>query len=213
MAYYKYRNISSNYFENIFSEKSLFCSKYEELNDPSEWYFTSNEEFNTANLQLEKNKYRICSLSRNYWSNLMWCLYANDHKGCCIEVEYSHNSDSGIKKVNISYDENIPQIDIIDNLVDVLSHKTTDWSHEQEVRVIKSDQSRVKEKLSVIIKKIIVGCRTDKDDIKKIKDLLSIHGINAPIYQIKREVFSVPMQVTEEAMKNETGLDSLLEEA
>mgnify|MGYP003306130597 CR=1 FL=1 len=56
------------------------------LNDPSEWYFESKNSFDDQILD-GKNKYRICCLSKTYLNNLMWCLYANDHKGCCIEVE------------------------------------------------------------------------------------------------------------------------------
>ena len=43
-------------------------------------------------LRNEKANTLICSLSKNYNNGLMWSVYADEHKGCCIKLSITSNS-------------------------------------------------------------------------------------------------------------------------
>lgn len=201
-TYFKYRNIPSwdekeihdkqkDYFDDILSNNKLFCSCYQDLNDPSEWYFESKSSLIQDILSKDKDLSRICCLSSTCINTLMWCMYANDHKGCCLEVEVC---DKDIyKSIEVNYNDEKASLKNNDyvNLINVLAHKTPDWKHEKETRFIKN-RSREEEftYLDICIKSVILGCRVQGNDLKKVVELIRNKKPNIPIYQIKREVFT-----------------------
>ena len=90
MTLYKYKSLDHfEFFMDLLIKKRLYGATFSELNDPMEGFFIS-ENFSETEweaMREAKKKVRICSLSKTYDNALMWAHYADEHKGCCIEVE------------------------------------------------------------------------------------------------------------------------------
>ena len=116
-----------------------------------------------AIMDLESNRFErnrdntwLCSLSKKHDSLLMWSYY-NCHKGICIgiDMEKAHKYLSriwgsiilGYLKFEVQYKEIIEKPDFFKREQDLwsyqLSTKAKAWEHEQEVRLVIVDPSRM----------------------------------------------------------------------
>lgn len=116
-----------------------------------------------AIMDLESNRFErnrdntwLCCLSKNYDSLLMWSYY-NCHKGICIGIDMEKTDKYlsriwgsifiGYKKIEVQYKDIIEKPDFFKREQDLwsyqLSTKAKDWEHEQEVRLVIVDPSRI----------------------------------------------------------------------
>ena len=116
-----------------------------------------------AIIDLESNRFEhnrdktwLCSLSKNYDSLLMWSYY-NFHKGICIGIDMEKADKYlsriwgsiliGYKKIEVQYKDIIEKPDFFKRKEDLwsyqLSTKAKAWEHEQEVRLVIVDPSRI----------------------------------------------------------------------
>ena len=116
-----------------------------------------------AIMDLESNRFEryrdntwLCSLSKNYDSLLMWSYY-NCHKGICIGIDMEKADKYlsriwgsiilGYKKIEVQYKDIIEKPDFFKREQDLwsyqLSTKAKAWEHEQEVRLVIIDPSRI----------------------------------------------------------------------
>ena len=176
MLLYKYRGIQGfRFFTDIVLKNRLFASPYFDLNDPMEGRYLYSQsdgkidEDMARMLKGEKEKVRVCSLSRNPNNELMWSHYAEGHKGVAIGVEVDR---SRYKVRPIDYD-GLHQIGRNNfhsgSAVDVLSHKLDVWSYEEEERVF----TKNKQYVDVHIRRIICGSRMSTQDKGFITDLVT----------------------------------------
>ena len=114
-------------------------------------------------IELESNYFEhqrdntwLCSLSKNYDSLLMWSYY-NCHKGICIGIDMEKADKYlsriwgsiliGYKKIEVQYKDIIEKPDFFKRKQDLwsyqLSTKAKAWEHEQEVRLVIIDPSRI----------------------------------------------------------------------
>lgn len=86
MALYKFRSLQNlRRFLDILVNKCLYMAHYNEMNDPMEGAFYSDQD-NRALLQEVwngKRKQLICCFSTDYRHTLLWSHYADSHQGCC----------------------------------------------------------------------------------------------------------------------------------
>lgn len=178
MTLYKYRSFEHfEFFMDLLMKKRLYGATFQELNDPMEGYFISEnfDEPEWKTMIETKKKVRICSLSKTYDNALMWAHYAKEHKGYCIELEVP---DSTWKCLEVRYQTTMPKLtsginpdEAIDKIFGV---KSDYWSYEQEVRYVKIVQTTnegkpYKANLPIRIKKIYLGIRaSNKDSIERI---------------------------------------------
>ena len=101
-----------------------------------------------------RNSAWICSLSKNYYSLLMWSYYGN-HKGVCVglDMELANKYLSrilcglyiGAMEMEVQYRDVIDKPDYFHDAKDFfryqLSTKAKAWEHEQEVRLLLIDPS------------------------------------------------------------------------
>lgn len=210
MVFYKYRSFKFKFLTDIIKNQQLYCAQFETLNDPSECRFSSPKEFDEEILKQTKNRYGICSLSLNYWNNLMWCLYAQNHTGCCIVVDIRETQEDNEKIIlPIKYSRGIKKLKNKESIVESIAHKTSDWAHEQETRVLIPITTGNHSFVKVEIKSIIVGCRALKSNITRLKKLVKKYNLEIPIFQMDREVFSFPFFKSEKDELRHTCLHSL----
>lgn len=184
MTLFKYK--STDHIEDVIINKRLWCSRYDALNDPMEWAFTSdNDKKDIEDLinDTDKERWRICCLSKSEQYGLMWSMYGDEHRGVCIEVEidvnndeYSQYTESNGNKWwygDINYTSKAQQIESLGkDIKQVLWYKSKQWVHEQEVRFVKKLTNEIDDNyMYVKINTIYLGRRMDKDRARNIKML------------------------------------------
>lgn len=185
MKLFKYKSL--DHIDDVIINKRLWCSRYDALNDPMEWAFTSDSEKNEIEKLIEdagKERWRICCLSKSEQYGLMWSMYGDNHKGVCIEVEIDEKNDEFCNYENIDEQEKwfygdvkyINEAQSIDksraDLKHVLWNKSKQWEHEQEVRFVRNTASgNDGTYFPVKINAIYLGKRMDKDEARNMKML------------------------------------------
>ena len=155
---YKYRSLENlGRILDILLHERLYAANFKNLNDPMEGHYRYstdvNKELRTQILD-ERNRTLICSLSKKKDIGLMWTHYANENKGCCIELQVTSPSWTMIE---VDYKDKLPNIT---NVKEILSVKGNVWSYEEEVRFIKTlnDNVTIHPYLEITISKVYIGC-------------------------------------------------------
>lgn len=181
---YKYRGLSNlKRFLEIILDKKLYGALYTELNDPMEGSFRYNYKMPhdiIEDLKDQKQKTYICSLSKRNDIGIMWTHYAEEHKGCCIEVEVTAKT---WQRIEVKYQSSSIEISNTSSLLDILKIKSIQWNYEEEVRYIKTAKDR--EALSIKIKRIFLGYKITKTEFSFYKKL--IQKLDPSIEVIKME--------------------------
>ncbi len=173
---------------DILVNRRLYLSSWENLNDPHEAKMLVetpglNYHMNPRRLKEEgildnSPVARVCSLSSIWSSNLLWSHYAEGQSGIAIGLELTENlSDFEIIKVN--YDNNIPTtVPPVDrnSILRALGHKSSEWSYEEEIRLVSFDENR-RFVEGIKITDVIFGLRTNKSDIELVKKVINDNSI------------------------------------
>ena len=162
---FKYRDISTTeqlirVIDSINNNK-IFFPTYDKLNDPLEGsaYYIEPEGYAGISIthaademplhiaQL-KNGYHVLAFSESCFSPSMWAYYANTYTGVCIgywadytfanaeKVYYTSSAIISGKTNNYGY---VDEKDIDEEIYKSFMYKHTDWSMEQEWRIIEKD--------------------------------------------------------------------------
>ena len=143
-------------------------------------------------VESEKQKLRICSFSERNDSLLMWSHYAEQHKGVCVEYDFSDDENRTFLSP-VHYDDKLFKVQTMDDLT-TLSHirasltKSKDWAYENEWRLTAiQNQKELKNKTNTPNPKAIyLGPRYKLNNEYKKKQLLRIcTQKNIPVYQMK----------------------------
>lgn len=167
MRAYKFRASSQIAFAlDIMLNRRLFCADWRHLNDPMEGvyaYATQQSESSSSQLRKriaqEKTRHRVCSLSADFQSHLLWAHYAGGFDGLAIEVDLP-DSDTRVRRVEYRGVFAFLNLDSIadehDAVRSILFSKYMEWSHEQEIRVLTDCEFY---ELRHPVRRIIVGPR------------------------------------------------------
>ena len=170
---YKYRSLDAfRFFIDILKNKNLYAAKFTELNDPMEGVFTLSEGILSKGMErmihAKKTRYRICALSRKMNSTLMWAHYADSHRGIVLGVEPLEDPEYRISEVKyvskLSVSGNGRSIQQLAE--EILFQKLDNWKYEEEVRILTAKMF-----VPIKIKRVLIGCRADDDEVARIKFL------------------------------------------
>jgi hypothetical protein len=164
---YKYRGIQEfRYFVDILLNERLYAANYFELNDPMEGHYIVDPMGGIDTdikrmLKSEKEKLRLCALSRRPDIELMWAHYANGDRGIAIGATVDSNK---YEVRDIKYQCSTPRIGRhnldASTATDILSCKLDSWKYEEETRIFVKKSQFIK----VQLHEIIIGHRMpDKD--------------------------------------------------
>ena len=187
---YKYRGIKDfRFFTDIILKSRLYAAPYFDLNDPMEGKYLYSQGGDSLDedmrrlLKGEKEKLRICALSRDPNNELMWSHYAEGHRGVVVGVEISSNKYEirpieydGLHRVGLNNFHN-------GSAIDVLSHKLDVWQYEEEERVF----TRGKQFVDVVVRRIICGSRMSTQDKGFITDLVEKIDPNVEIINARTD--------------------------
>ena len=204
---YKFRSLQNlRRFLDILVNKRLFMAHYNEMNDPMEGAFLSDPDHSylLKDVWDGKRKQLICCFSTDYKHTLLWSHYADSHQGCCLEVEVT----TKLMQHKVVYSPNMPLI--TNSIDDILTHKSTYWDYENEVRYFKDEQAKKRKAspwLKVKIKGILLGYRMSKIDVRFYTSLIhSILGDDVKVRQITRNELDTGLKyqhlITQDASEN-----------
>ena len=202
---YKYRTLDNwRFFLDIVVNRRLFAASYLDLNDPMEGYYqyasdkVLSDKYSEAiqqdkearqlerELTRKKRLLRICSLSEEPRSTLMWSYYAGGHTGVAIGIN-SPTRHGGRRVEPVFYDNTmklqIQELEgsIQDVAVKILTRKLYSWRHEAEHRVFTE-----KDFIPVTIKEVMLGCKISDDDKKMVHNLVEKFCPDADVHKLKR---------------------------
>lgn len=150
MRAYKFRSSAQIQFAlDILINRRLFCGAWKDMNDPMEGIFTYSTRGSASYVQQTvkgigdaKSRYKICSLSQDFQSHLLWAHYAGGFDGIAIEVDLP-DTDAHIKKVKYRDVFAFLDIDRITNLdtaaKTILFSKYREWKYEKEIRIMSQE--------------------------------------------------------------------------
>lgn len=184
---YKYRSLSKiERILEIIIDRKLYGALYTEMNDPMEGYFQYSPDVDrnlVSNIMDSKNKRYICSLSRKSNIGLMWTHYADENKGCCIEVEVTSTS---WKRLEVIYSNKIPTLNASTTLEDILKVKAPVWHYEEEIRYLSGENSS-KRMLAIRINRIIFGYKIKAKYFNRIKIVILALNPNIIVEKMRKE--------------------------
>jgi len=184
---YKYRSLTDfRRFVDIILRNRLYACSYDKLNDPMEGFFRYSGSSIDYIDELKKEKQRtvICSLSQTYKDGLMWSFYADEHKGCCIELEVTGKKDW--RRIPVNYTVVSASVDdtmkssLLSSMDYILSTKSLSWSNEQEIRYVKALNKNSRQTLSIKIHRVILGIKTPREDESLIKKVVETINASQP---------------------------------
>lgn len=183
---YKYRSLKNfARFVDIILNNRLYGATYTQLDDAMEGRFkhpVGTDKELLDKIKSEKGNYYICSLSKTAKSSSMWALYADEHKGCCIELEVTSKT---WEKEDVKYSEQMPTAS--DDVKVIITTKSKEWQHQQEVRYLKKIMpgSKKPKTLSIKINRIIFGLRVSNNDFNLYKKLINTINPNIEVTRLK----------------------------
>ena len=206
---YKYRTLENwKFFLDIIVNNRLFAASYLSLNDPMEGYYKFASEKVLSDKYIEalqqdrgasglereirrkKRLLRICSLSEQPRSTLMWSYYAGGHTGVAVGVK--RPTRHGRKRVEpVLYDNTMTLQpsdltgEIRDVAVNILTRKLYSWSHEKEHRVFTE-----KDFVPVKIKEVLLGCKISTDDKKMVHRVVEKFCSDVKVRKLRRSELS-----------------------
>lgn len=180
---YKYKSLKGDgfkHFVDIILNERLYASNYRNLrengNDKKEgaYYFSITDEkikdIFVKEVLDQKSRIKICCLSKDGNSDVMWKEYADNYSGVLIIVEINENRCSPITYVEtfptISYSEELNHKDMAKQ---ILSHKLQDFTYEEEMRIFTIGNKYV----NIKVKEVIAGREMADEDFEFIKKLVN----------------------------------------
>ncbi|WP_234828702.1 DUF2971 domain-containing protein [Vibrio anguillarum] len=172
MLLYKYRSIDDlwNSLDIIFNQR-VWCSKWEDLNDPLEGRYHSD--FGSSfdeKINASRDQWRICALSSSIDNFLLWSHYAAGHKGIAIEIDIPKETPDLSKVIYSPFSPIFT--DISESMKDqknLFEIKTEEWSYEEEYRLLCKSRFY---KLPNPIKRIYLGHNIQPDKAMIIRKIL-----------------------------------------
>ncbi len=152
MRAFKFRSAAQIEFAlDIIVNSRLRCSPWNKLNDPMEGMYAYSVRPGRENwaqkmvkgIADQKGRYKICSLSSDFQSHLLWAHYAGGFDGVAIEVELP-DDDPRIRKVEY---RGVFAFCDMDNIVNeqqaaelILFSKYQEWRYEDEIRILHDNE-------------------------------------------------------------------------
>lgn len=140
------------------------------------------------------SKIGVSCFSRNNSSLLMWSHYADSHRGICLEFDSQVEPFS--KSFEVTYKSKIPKINM-DSLLNeeldsefikkLLSFKSIDWKHEDELRIFHQESNKSYVYPSNSLKAIYFGIRADQSDIEIVCSIIKAQNPNVKFYRMEKK--------------------------
>ncbi len=200
MRAFKFRAASQIEFAlDIILNKRLYCSDWRKLNDPMEGMFAYSTlpgrepeaQRIVKGIGEAKSQYKVCSLSSDFQSHLLWSHYAGGFDGVAIEVDLPEN-DPNVRPIEYRGVFAFLDMEQVQDEAEaarrILFSKYQEWSYEGEIRILNWGEFY---ELERPVKRVIAGHRMnqalfrtlhlvcDREEIEFCKVGIGDEGIDA----------------------------------
>jgi hypothetical protein len=122
----------------------------------------------------------ILSLSDKHDDILMWSHYANSHQGVVLGLHIPSDATFFLNPIRIDYRDKYDELNFLrdpeKSLGDTVRVKSSKWSYENELRILKESAGLFKINKQAI-KDIYFGINTSQLDIKRIQEICHTNGL------------------------------------
>lgn len=119
----------------------------------------------------------ILCLSKKLDNILMWSHYTDSHKGLVIELDPIHDLDFFLSPIQVNYTDTYEPTNYFKDphsaITKIISTKSSCWSYEEEIRIVKSGVIGSVPFNPKAIRRVIFGCKSDANFISRIRELCS----------------------------------------
>ncbi|HET7117893.1 MAG TPA: DUF2971 domain-containing protein [Hanamia sp.] len=154
-------------------------------NNPIEWNRMVSKKIHES-----VNEKGVCCFVSNNDNILMWSHYTDSHKGICLKFDILADVDFFTAPFHVKYSKDYPYYNHLkDNsqLVKSLMQTKADiWEYEGEIRVLKLTAGSYQFKKEAL-KEICFGCNCTKEDIQRIKNLITTNNFNVVFTKATKE--------------------------
>lgn len=191
---FKYSPFNINTIDALTNQYIYLASK-EQLNDPIELPRLSRLDSSSL---VDPTNYRICSLSNNQNSMLMWSHYAQEHQGIMVEYWFGGEFPSGVGVAKIDYANDTKRNREKDLYVfnQYLLTKNKEWEYESEVRIFSNQRETVgfynysypindRNQINAHIRSITLGCKFPENKKRLIKNIVNSLNSNRKDHEPK----------------------------
>lgn len=191
---FKYSPFNINTIDALTNQYIYLASK-EQLNDPIELPRLSKLDSSSL---VDPTNYRICSLSNNQNSMLMWSHYAQEHQGIMVEYWFGGEFPSGVGVAKIDYADDTKRNREKDLYVfnQYLLTKNKEWEYESEVRIFSNQRETVgfynysypindRNQINAHIRSITLGCKFPENKKRLIKNIVNSLNSNRKDHEPK----------------------------
>lgn len=140
------------------------------------------------------SKIGVSCFSKNKSNLLMWSHYADSHRGMCLEFDSKAIPFS--KSLEVTYKSTIPKINMdsllneefdIEFIKNLLSFKSIDWKHEEELRIFHQESNKCFVYPSNSLKAIYFGIRSDPSDIEIVCSIIKAQNPDVKFYRMEKK--------------------------
>ncbi|TDP26846.1 DUF2971 domain-containing protein [Halanaerobium congolense] len=181
-------------------EIKIYASKKltEIRNNPDEYFKKAKERI----IEIQYNKFGICSFSESDNNILLWSHYTKNHAGVCIgfntEVIFNYANQIAEKEqelldlVKVKYSNEYPKYSLfksklkeeLSDIFNLLYTKSSDWSYEKEYRLIYWGKTNFGIELgSKAISEVILGCCITREHRENILNICTSLDDSPSVYQ------------------------------
>ncbi|MBT0074536.1 DUF2971 domain-containing protein [Vibrio alginolyticus] len=179
---FKYSPFNINTIDAL-TNQYLYLASKEQLNDPIELPALSKLDSDSL---VDPTNYRICSLSNNQNSMLMWSHYAQEHQGIMVGYWFGGEFPSGVGVAKVDYADHLKRNREQDLYVfnQYLLTKNKEWEYEHEVRIFSNQKETVsfdiyeypnndRDKINAHICSITLGCKFPENKKQLIANIVN----------------------------------------
>jgi len=207
---YKFRSVSGKAFrftQDIFVNRRLYVPTAKVLNDPNEGVATidiKNQYWAWGNQLEERNRQnniRLCAMTQEYRSPVVWAHYADEYRGICLELDTDEiDTSDGILKP-VTYSNVVPVIghNTGADVREAFLNKTKEWAYEKEWRYISTDASPFLSLTENTIRRVLLGARFESVDLSWVEFWLTNYTSARSVPIVKMKFASTDYALYEES--------------
>lgn len=202
---FKSKNDFLKQLNNVDATKANFVEEIGVFFSAIKFRIQTNIQETLNNIRKESlSKIGVCCFSKNNSNLIMWSHYADSHQGFCLE--FDSNFEPFSKNFEVTYKSEIPDInaDLLFNeevepefLQKLLSFKSIDWKHEEEIRVIHKESNKSYNYPTRSLKAIYFGIRANQSDIEIICSIIKSQNPTVKFYRMKKQEMTFGIEAEE----------------
>lgn len=166
------------------------------------------------------SKIGVTCFSKNNLNLLMWSHYADSHQGFCLE--FDPETEPFSQSFDVIYRSEIPSVvsdllldekDNTESIKKLLSYKSSDWEHEEEIRLFHRESNKVYGYTPQSLKAIYFGIRTFSD-IEIVCSIVKAQNPGVKFYRMKKQTEKFGIEAEEfvynTVIEVQSGLKSII---